>query len=320
MTSAVALLGSPLAAIAPRGEGAQRISELWWVMFGLSLVGFAVVLLALGLALRRRGREGPRAHDRRLIIGGAVLAAVLVVPTIAMTITTSRALSEDDAPAFEIEVTGHQFWWDLRYPMPGSTRLDEGRTFRTANEIHIPVGQTVRLRLRSADVVHSFWIPELQGKRDLLPGHENTLDLHATEPGEYRGQCAELCGRGHALMRLLVVAHPPDEYEAWLRRESGPVAVQPDAAMREEFGNSCAPCHDLRGVFERETFGGDVGPDLTHLASRRTLAAGVLPNTREALGRWIIDPEGVKPGSRMPDVLLDAGPLTDVVDYLRELE
>jgi cytochrome c oxidase subunit 2 len=297
-------------------------------MLGLSAVAFAVVVSLLVLAVVRRARGRPegragRVSDHRVIVlGGIVLPALLLIPTIAMTISASRAQAEDRGDALQIEVTGRQFWWDLRYPAPGANRIEGDASFRTANEIHIPVGRPVELRLRSEDVIHSFWVPPLGGKTDLIPGRTNTLRIQADEPGVYRGRCAEFCGTGHALMRIMVVAEPEERFQEWMAREAGPVAEMPDTGLRQELANSCGPCHDMRGVYASrgEVFRGDFGPDLTHLAARRMIGANLLPNTREALGRWIVDPQGIKPGNRMPDVGLDGATLGDVVDYLETLE
>lgn len=309
-----------------RGEGASRIVELWWVMFALTMIPLAIVSALLVLVLvRRRDAPAPaeeRGDRRWIVLGGVVLPLVVLLPILALTITTGRALGYgDEEDALEVEIVAHQFWWDIRYPLPGSSSLDGG-SFRTANELHIPVGRPVTVRLESNDVIHSFWVPQLHGKMDLVPGRTNTLTLLAEEPGVYKGRCAELCGLGHGVMRFLVIAEPEEEFEAWLADEAGPLAVEPDPVVRQEFANSCAPCHDVRGLFEQEqeAFSGTFGPDLTHFASRRTIGADLLPNTREALGRWIVDPQGVKPGNRMPDVGLDGEELTTIVDFLRELE
>jgi cytochrome c oxidase subunit II len=316
------------------GRGADAIADLWWVMFWLSLIPTVIVLGMLVVILLRRRRQGdgedppaaaPLEHERGerriILLGGVALPLVLLLPVVAMVIATAHARERTDVEAMEIGVTGHRFWWDLRYPAPGNERLDQGETFRTANELHIPVGRPVDLVVESEDVIHSIWIPRLDGKIDLTPGRTKRLRIEATEPGVHTGRCAEFCGASHALMRLRVVAHPQEEFEAWLEREAGPVATEPDEGMRMAFGDSCAPCHDLRGVWEAGTFRGNLGPDLTHLASRRTIAAGILPNTREALGRWIIDPQRVKPDNNMPaNIAPDGGELADIVDFLEELE
>ncbi len=325
------LLGGCGGALDPRGDGADRIAGLWWLMFWLSLIPMAIVAGALAWIFLKRRRErgadperppigGADRRDRLLIVlGGIVLPIALLVPVaIAMIATIDVKESEDSA--LEIGVTAHQFWWDLEYPRPGEEKLADGATFRTANEIHIPVGRPVEVVGTSEDVIHSFWVPQLQGKIDLIPGRVNRLTLEASEPGVFKGRCAELCGLGHAKMHFLVIAEEEEDFERWLRGESEPAVVEGDTSVRETFANSCAPCHDLRGVYESGTFRGDFGPDLTHIAARREIGAGTLPNTREAMGRWILDPHGVKPGNRMPAVGVDAEELTEIVDFLMELE
>lgn len=331
LVGAVALLGGCGGALDPRGEGADRIATLWWVMFWLSLVPMTIIIVALvrifwkrrhehGAEPQRPPVEGGDRRDRTVIVLGGVLLPILLLVPVAVLMVTTVEGRDSGPPAIEIGVTGHQFWWDLEYPRPGTTRLDEGETFRTANEIHIPVGQPVELRLKSADVIHSIWVPQLEGKMDLIPGRTNRLTIEAKETGTFEGRCAELCGLGHAKMSFVVIAHEEEDFQSWLENESRPAVVDADVGTRELFGNSCAPCHDLRGVYEDRTFRGDFGPDLTHIASRRRIGAGVLPNTPEAMARWIADPDGVKPGNRMPDVGLDGDEMNDVVEFLAELE
>jgi cytochrome c oxidase subunit II len=321
-------------ALDPRGEGAQRIADLWWVMFWLSLLPLAIVTAALIVILIRRRRENrsgagrpepdlsvsERLDRRVILLGGVVLPILLLLPTAAMTLATGWARDPGTDPEpLEIEVTGHQFWWELRYPPPGSNSLDDPGSFRTANEVHIPVGRPVEIVARSDDVIHSFWAPQLDGKIDLIPGRTNRLRIQASEPGRFEGRCAEFCGLGHALMRFFVVAHPEEEFEDWHEAEAADTAVEIDADTRELFADGCGPCHDLRGIAERDTFRGDFGPDLTHVGSRTHIAAGLLPNTPGALARWIVDPERVKPGSRMPYVGLEGSELNDLVELLGSL-
>ena len=322
---AIAVLASGCGgALDPKGEGSERIADLFWVMFWALAAGYVVLLVVLVLALarsRRRSNGRRRVSDRGVILlGGVLLPLLVLLPVIAMTISTGRSVASAGGDALQIEVTGRQFWWDLRYPAPGSLSLDDEGSFRTANEIHIPVGRPVELRLIAPDVIHSFWIPQLHGKIDLVPGRTNTFRIEANEPGVYRGQCAEFCGLGHAYMRLLVVAHRQEEFEAWWRHEAAPASVDADIGVLQQYANSCAPCHTLRGVYDSPTFQGDFGPDLTHLASRRMIAANLIPNTREALGRWIVDPKGSKPGTLMPDVGVGGRDLDALVDFLERLE
>lgn len=319
-------------ALDPSGKGADAIAALWWVMFALSLIPVVIVVVALGRVVlhRRRGDEGDRPapavadeqSDRRIILlGGVALPVVLLLPVAAMMIATAQGRETSGEPALEIEVTARQYWWDLRYPTPGSVRLTDGETFRTANELHLPVDRPVDLVVHSTDVIHSLWVPELDGKIDTIPGRVNRLRVEATKPGVFEGRCAEFCGESHTNMRLVVVAHRQDDFEAWHEREAAPVAASFDARLRNDFTNKCGVCHDVRGMFEAESLISAAGPDLTHLAGRRYIGAGMLPNTREALARWIVDPEGAKPGNLMPDVALkDGAELAEIVDFLRELE
>jgi cytochrome c oxidase subunit 2 len=210
-----------------------------------------------------------------------------------------------------IHVTGVQWWWRVFYPEEQVT---------TANEIHIPTNRPVELLLDTNDVIHSFWVPRLHGKVDMIPGKTNTLVLQADTPGEYVGECAEFCGTQHARMHLRVIAQSPEEFDAWLQAQSQPAPSPPEGILREGqqifLGSACVYCHAIRGT----NASGVIGPDLTHLASRRTLAAGTVPNTRGYLMGWIADPHGIKPGNRMPPTYLDADDLDALVTYLESLE
>jgi cytochrome c oxidase subunit II len=216
----------------------------------------------------------------------------------------------DPAGEVVIEVIGHQWWWEVRYPHEGIV---------TANEIHIPAGQPVTLRLTSDDVIHSFWVPELHGKLDLNPQQTNTLILQADQPGAYRGQCAEFCGIQHAKMALLVVAQEPAAYAEWVSAQQ--LVPPPPNTELTEFGqqvflgSACVYCHTVRGTNAT----GVLGPDLTHLASRRTLAAATVPNTRGYLAGWIVDPHGLKPGNKMPPTDMSAEELQALLAYLESL-
>jgi len=211
-------------------------------------------------------------------------------------------------------VIGHQWWWEVKYqdPIPG-------RIVTTANEIHVPAGRPVLLQLSSVDVIHSFWVPSLHGKRDLIPGHPSSLWIEADRPGTYRGFCAEFCGHQHAHMGLLVIADSPDRYAAWYaaQLETPPPPVDPLAQRGRQVVESapCALCHTVQG----SQASASLGPDLTHLGSRRTLAAATLPNTPENLGRWIVDPQTIKPGNPMPANRLSAEDLRAAVAYLESL-
>ncbi len=305
----------------PSGQGARHVEGLWWTMFWLAAVVVVAVVATLAFALWRRRQPEPdnealrdrddRVVTRMIILGGVVLPIVVLLPVAWSTIRTAQLTRLAADEPLEIVVTAHQWWWQAVYPESGAV---------TANEIHVPVGEPVRLRLRSNDVIHSFWVPEVHGKTDLIPGQENTMDIRVDAPGVYRGQCAEFCGLQHALMRLRIYADPPAEFERWVRQEAAPAAEPTAEQLREgqtTFEAQCGQCHMIRGT---RLGVGNVGPDLTHLASRDTLAAGALSNTTYNLARWILDPQGVKPGSRMPDVGLDEDDIQAVVAYLESLE
>jgi cytochrome c oxidase subunit II len=313
-------------ALDPAGPAAARILDLFWLFTGVcALVYLAVMAALLWAVLRRRPHGGPAepypdaGTERRLgrVIGGAVAVTVVILGILVVaSFATDRSLARMGEPEdLQIQVTAHQWWWEVRYEhgLPS-------RTLTTANEIHIPVGRKVRVRLTSPDVIHSLWVPKLHGKSDLIPGFENEIVLEADRAGTYRGQCAEYCGVQHAHMGLLVIAEEPHEFDAWYERQLRP-AAEPVGEMerrgREVFlSSSCVMCHRIRGTLAAAT----VGPDLTHLASRQTLAAGTLPNTRGNLGAWIADPQHIKPGANMPIPGIDGNELNPLVIYLSMLE
>jgi cytochrome c oxidase subunit II len=206
-----------------------------------------------------------------------------------------------------IDVIGHQWFWEVRYP---------GTAAVTANEIHIPARTRVNVVGRSADVIHSFWVPQLNRKIDLIPGRTNRTLLYADKPGVYRGQCAEFCGVQHAHMGLEVFADPPARFRAWLANMARPTpaAATPEQRRGEQafLTDSCASCHTLRGT----PANGDVGPDLTHLATRTSLAAETIPNTPAYLAQWVHDPQSVKPGNRMPALQIKPGDFKALISYL----
>jgi cytochrome c oxidase subunit 2 len=212
----------------------------------------------------------------------------------------------------DIEVIGHQWWWEIHY---------SNQNFDTANEIHIPVGQPVTVHVTSADVVHSFWVPELHGKIDLIPGQTNTISLEADQAGVYRGQCAEFCGAQHAHMAILVIAEPAGQFSAWLDNQSR-AGVEPAVGSLEQegqqafLGSACVYCHTIKGT----NASGKVGPDLTHLGSRLTLGAGTLPNTPGNLAGWTINSQTIKPGNHMPPMDLSAVQVQALLAYLETLK
>ena len=304
----------------PAGIQAARVGHLWWVMFWIcTVVWFAVAIAALVAIARGRRAAAVAVSDRTLGRNVALAGAASAVALIALlfeSVVTGRALDTLRSPdALRIQITGNQWWWDVQYEheIP-SLRLT------TANEIHIPVGRPVRFNLLSSDVIHSFWIPNLQGKIDLVPGRLNELWLRADRAGVYRGQCAEYCGLQHAKMALVVVAESSDDFERWLagNRAPAPAPVTPDQQRGKDVveRGPCAMCHNIAGTLA----GGRTAPDLTHVASRSTLGAGAVPNTPGYLAGWIADPQRIKPGSRMPPPGLSSEELQAVVAYLETLK
>ncbi len=247
------------------------------------------------------------------MLGAAVPTLALALFTVLAVRTGMSVSSPGGEPELVVEVTGHQFWWEVRYPEQGVV---------TANEIPIPAGRPVEFRVTSADVIHSFWVPRLAGKLDMSPGRTNRLRAMADEPGLYRGQCTEFCGVQHALMSLLVVAREPAKFDAWMARRRGAARPRLDsAALRGRgvfFEAGCSSCHAIRGVNEPD-YTGDVGPDLTDLAGRRTLGALTLRNTRGNLAGWILDPHQFKPGVRMPPTVLSGPEMQALLAYLETL-
>lgn len=311
-----------------RGEGAIEIANLWWVMLIIAAVVYAEVLILLGIALfRPRQESNQKASDlpantpsttpakgmrNFVVINGIAIPAVILLFVFGLNLRTLAALSpsREDA-AMTIEVIGHQWWWEVRYPH---------QDIVTANEIHIPTGTRVELRLTSQDVIHSLWIPELNGKTDMIPGQSNRMFLYTDHAGEYRGQCAELCGLQHAWMALYVIAQPPDEFERWVAQQQQPAPLPQDAITQRGqqifLGAACVYCHAIEGTSAT----GVIGPDLTHLAGRKTLGAGVVPNTRGNLAGWIIDPQSIKPGNKMPPMYLEGDDLQALLAYLQTLQ
>ena len=305
------------------GPAAEQIGDLFWAMTLLGGIVFVIFCLAFAYALwhRRRPVEPPtperdRTRTRMILLLGGVIPAIILVPLFFWTVQTLAAIDPRARPPdLVVDVVGKQWWWEVRYrdSIPGNT-------FVTANELHVPVGRRVELRLTSTDVIHSFWVPELHGKTDLIPGRENVTWIQADRPGVYSGRCAEYCGMQHAAMGLLVIAQPQEAFEAWAAGQRRSAAAPGDslaAAGREVFlASACALCHAVRGT----PAGGLLGPDLTHLASRRTLASALLPNTPGHLGGWIGNPQALKPGSRMPRVPMSREEFSLIHHYLQTLE
>ncbi|HEX2090693.1 MAG TPA: cytochrome c oxidase subunit II [Actinomycetota bacterium] len=307
-----------------KGPAAARIAGTWWFMFWVSLVVvlFVGALLLLGMFRRRRSERGaddphgvtsPRHWERRLLLFGGVVGPLIVLAV--LWVVTLRDVNFLAAPLrsnmLTVDVIGRLWWWEVRYPEQGIV---------TANEIHIPVGQPVRIRLTSNGVIHSFWVPELAGKTDMIAGQTNNMWLEASQPGVYRGQCAEYCGRQHTHMIFFVIAEPQATFERWVQREASsvpaPAAANLTRGQRVFETNACAGCHTIRGT----TAAGRVGPDLTHFGSRRTIGAGTVPNTRSLLAAWVVNAQSIKPGNLMPPVPLPPDDVQALVDYLESLK
>jgi cytochrome c oxidase subunit II len=303
--------------LSPQGPAATRIANLWWFLLVLGTLVFLVVLVFLFFALFGRKREDDATNSMRkgsriVLYGGIIGPAVVLLVVFGFTVATLNALSMPEiSQEYAVHVIGRQWWWEVRYPH---------QQIETANEIHIPAGQPVRIVLSSDDVIHSFWVPELHGKLDLVPGMTNEFWLQADRPGVYLGECAEFCGIQHAKMRFLIIAQPPEGFASWVEAQRLP-ARQPDDSLalrgQQVFLNStCAYCHTVAGTQAT----GKLGPNLTHLASRQTLAAASVPNNRGNLGGWIIDPQHIKPGNLMPPTSLTGSDLQALLAYLATLE
>jgi cytochrome c oxidase subunit 2 len=323
----------------PEGHAAHEIAKLSWFMTILFLVVTAVMWVLLFVAVTKR--RGTLSEHAPIDSGGGqmwVAIGGLAIPLLILSLIfvlglrllsrfpihgahgamdmNHAAMNRGEIKSPDILVIGHQWWWEVHY-------LDGGldQQFTTANEIHIPTNRPVDIELESADVMHSFWIPGLHGKVDLIPGHINYVRLEASRVGSFPGQCAEYCGAQHAHMRLLVVVQPPDEYAAWIQQQVKP-ATDPATAIARAgeqtfVAGPCSLCHQVRGT----TSGGRVGPDLTHVGSRQYLAANTIPNNDAYLEAWITHAQSFKPEAQMPDLTqFDGRQLQGLVAYLRQLQ
>jgi cytochrome c oxidase subunit II len=327
LLAVLALHGPAQSTLNPAGPAARSLSGVSWFVYILFIV-VAVVMWALIwlMATRRRGTLDEHAP---VDVGGGqswVLIGGFIIPTIILAVIFILGLSimrrfpihdqnMDHEAAPEIRLTGRQWWWEARY-LGDSPDM----SFTTANEIHIPVGRPVNIELSSADVIHSFWVPNLSGKVDLIPGQVNRMRIEADRPGVYDGKCAEYCGEQHAHMMIVVVAQPDGEYAAWRARQlepaSTPVSAQEMRGAALFLERPCALCHTIRGTPAR----GSVAPDLTHLALRRGIAANSLANDQANLAAWATHAQSLKPGSAMPNVTQFSGEeLQALVAYLRQL-
>jgi len=314
------LLAETPSSLDPHGRGAHIIAREMWLQFGVAAFTFALVIGLLVWILARRARDDPPpevvADERRplrwLLLGGIAFPVATLTLLFGWSVHDIVALDRSPKkPTIAIEVIAHRWWWEFKYPQQ---RID------TANELVVPAGESVRLRIRSADVIHSFWVPELNRKLDAFPREWTTMWFRADDVGHYRGVCAEFCGLQHAHMGLVVDARPPGGFENWARIAQSDARKPSTASQRRGQQiferQTCAYCHTIEGTAAR----GWLGPSLTHLASRTTLAAATMPNTRGNLGDWIIDPQHVKPGTLMPPTQLRGTQLQQLLDYLMSLK
>lgn len=304
----------------PAGPQASAIASLWWLYELVAIAVYVAVVLVFGFAIVRAMRARP--HDptqrdlgrerrmHRVMAAAAVTTVVILTGLLVASLRTGSRIAALDTSAqpITIRIAAHQWWWELDY---------DG-TF-TANEVHVPIGQPVHLVMTSSDVIHSLWIPNLHGKKDLIPGRTTEMTIEVDTPGRFAGQCAEFCGVQHARMRLEIVAEPPAVFERWLadQRADARVPATPEAQRGEAvfMSRSCNACHTIQGTSAR----GHVGPDLTHVASRSMIAAGELPNNRGNLGGWVIEPDAVKPGTKMPPTAMTSVELDALISYLESL-
>jgi cytochrome c oxidase subunit 2 len=312
--------GGKRSALTPHSPQTHLIALLWWWMLGAAGVVFFGALGLLVLAwLRRRIPGLPFVGEREDLAGGMVVLFGIVVPLVVLCalfwganlyVIRSSAAPSPGSTKLAIDVIGHQWWWEVRYP---------GTAAVTANEIHIPVRTRVDVNATTADVIHSFWVAPLARKIDMIPGRENHVLLYASSRGVYSGQCSEFCGVAHAYMGLKVVAEEPAAFDAWLANMARPALAarspEAQAGQRLFMDSQCASCHQIRGTAAQAT----VGPDLTHLATRTSLAATTIANSPRWLAAWIENPQAIKPGDRMPSLGLSRAGVAALVAYLKEL-
>ncbi len=306
--------------LSPRSPQTHDIRTLWWWMLAIATLVFLGALGMLGLAWMRRATPGlPFFGEREgapqvlVLLFGIAIPLVVLVSLFGVAdvyLVRRTAAPKPTQTSMTVQVVGHQWWWEVRYP---------GTDAVTANEIHIPTDTRVNVLATTADVIHSFWVPQLARKIDEVPGRQNRVLLYARRPGRYRGQCAEFCGFQHANMALFVVAQPRSAFQAWLNNMAAPATSPraPGASTGEGvfMANQCASCHMIRGTAAQ----GMIGPDLTHLETRRTLAGAEIVNDPAELRAWIASPQTIKPGSRMPDLGLSATEYDEIAAYLEGL-
>jgi cytochrome c oxidase subunit II len=318
-TAALAALAGcegPASTLAPAGRAADQIAALfWWMTGGAAAIWLAFTVLAIYATYAGHPRIDAQKARRLVVIGGAAFPTVVLAGLLTYGLATlPGVLAAAPKGSLGIHVTGEQYWWRVRYAGPA------GETIELANELRLPVGEPVQLELDSPDVIHSFWIPSLGGKMDMIPGRTTRLRLEPTRTGTFRGLCAEYCGASHAFMAFTVVVMEKEAFTRWLAAQAAP-AIPPAEPLAERGrtafeANGCGACHAVRGT----AADGRIGPDLTHVGSRETLAAGRLPNDAAALERWIAEPHRLKPGARMPQFgMLPAEDRRAIAVYLERL-
>jgi cytochrome c oxidase subunit 2 len=310
------------------GPGAEKIGNLFWYFLIVeSVVGFLVLGILFTSLWRRREDASdipllprPGSEGRVVLaVGGAVVVTTLILTSfvVASYSVDRKLIKMDRDPAVEIEVIAHQWWWELRY-----LNGDPSQVFTTANEIHVPLHKTIRLVLKSSDVIHSIWFPNITGKKDVIPGRNQDLFLQVDKAGEWEGRCAEFCGLEHAFMGIKLFAEPKEKFEAWksaqLRPAAEPVSFEEKRGQQIFTTGACNICHAIRTV-EVTSFSSNA-PELTHLKSRTTIGAGAAPNSKGYLAGWIVDPHGIKPGVHMPTILQHPDDLQALLAYLEILK
>lgn len=310
---------SPMGFLRSYGPAGDPITALQWGLLIISILVIAVIAALLLFACFRPRAHGPAdaigpEHGGVLwiVIGTAITVPILFASAVWTFATLQRVIAAP-VPTYIVDVIAHQWWWEFRY-----RDADGNPLFVTANEIHIPVGEPISFRLSSADVIHSFWVPQLGGKTDVIPGHTNIAWLQADAAGIYRGQCAEYCGAQHAHMGLYVTAEPRREFDAWIENQKKPASVPVDEKVRQGlalFADKCSACHSVRGT----AADGIAGPDLTHLMSRTTIAATLLPLNIGNLGGWVANPQALKPSALMPPSRLTPAQLQALLAFLQFL-
>ena len=311
-------------ALDPHGLQSDQILHIVFIFLIVAAVVWiaVVIVLCVSMLRRKRGADQPLAlhapfeqASGRIVSALGVVTLVIVLGLSIVSYAGQRTVFAKDEHALTLKIIGHQWWWEVRYEDP---RPD--KSFVTANEIRIPTGRPVRVELESADVIHSFWVPNLTGKMDLITGQKNELQFTAKNAGVYRGQCAEFCGLQHAHMAFAVLALSPDEFGRWRDHENENASAPVDELSKQGEqlfrGRGCALCHNIRGTLA----GGQLGPDLTHIGGRTTVAAGTLPMTPATLGAWIADPQHIKPGNYMPKMPLQSDELIAILHYLEQLK